>query len=160
MAVVRFTPNKLLLFKLPRGEFRGQWQFLGGYVDPRASHEYNNPKIKAEYSIRQHLGIDANFLEYSGRLTEGELYYYRYSNPANVMAHVYEYFITKKVLDSIEADYYLIDFAEVENVHLDEPIALYVFEILDRYYEEVVYSEAFENELELAVKIAREKLEP
>lgn len=134
-AIVYENNETLFLVKLDKGEFAGQWQFPGGYVDPANLRDFNDPKLKAEREIHDSLGIDAGRLTYLGTLTADMPFVYDYSNRGVNHALIHEFKAPPVVSQELRVTsrFVPVQFKDIEAVVLDAPIALYVYDVLARY---------------------------
>jgi hypothetical protein len=140
LAVITYGNNQILLCRLTKGEWKGKWQFPGGYVHPVKEREWiKDPKKKADFEIRNYLGLDPGDLDYKGNLTEDKPFLYDYSNPGHVQAMIYIYSLRNPNLSSSSVEYRLFDLAEIQKQKSDEVIPLedripvYVYDILEQY---------------------------
>lgn len=135
VAFIRPAPTKLLLVKLARGEFEGFWGFPAGYVEPSNTHQWENPKVKADYEIERYLGHLRPELEYVGSPTDDKDQHLEinYGGATPVQVRVYEYIL--KSLETItDPTVQIVDFGQLEGI---EPLNPLVYDVLQHYTTEV-----------------------
>ena len=160
LTIVYASNDRLLLYRLPRGEFKGEWQFLGDYIDPANREFIENPKLMSEYELRKVFNNDSASLEYMGSPTEEKPFEIAYSNPGINIVRIDEYYLPDTLLPSIEKDSEtrIIKYANIEELQLEDPIALYVYDVLYNY-RKVQFSTEFIKRLDEEINQRKKKLE-
>ncbi|HUL44058.1 MAG TPA: hypothetical protein VLY03_06840, partial [Bacteroidota bacterium] len=146
LAIIYDENDEMILYKLPRGEYKDQLQFIGGYSLP-----LRDPRPKAEEEIMRELNLRSTQLQYIGCPTEDRALVYKHSNLGTNFAHIYEYRISNRLLEKLLKEKGAlcrrIDFSQIEYLKFDTPVALYVYDFLEQY-KKVEYSSVFSEELE------------
>lgn len=133
VGIVQAPDSSILLCKLNQGEFKGQWGFPAGYLNPDNEEEYTFPDHKAMFEVEKYTGITMEDLLYTNCLANDKPIRIRYSNPGYVEAKVYLFRLknNQKVLNN-NCRFVSIDVLRNLDVENTMTIGVWAYDIIEQ----------------------------